>query len=560
MGARSIVLRGPNFDYPSAGEVVRHSSLADEGGEGRVARLASLRCLRLLVRTSELFVPSPLTHPHGPSATPESPASLASPRSRLVVHQPLSPAPASRLEDETEHGEAQTTAQEGRIGPPGHRHVHPVVARRRAARVAVGPRPSPPVGLAVAEDRHAELHPPLNRSDGIFETAVRDHDLGSMEHLQTNEFTPRAKELVLSVLALQKLLSENSTNRKIFNGFDVSFPPRILFSRVSPPIRPTLTPSVLPRTQRINDLLCTTDMTVLLATLRLALRPAQQYSSYNSSLSSIPFSDKRLPSLAQPWGTREHGIDLMEIAQDGQPEVPLELQEPEWQFYRKVDKATTDAAAAAGNDKPESANEMEVEAAEAAASTSTTVSTPAPPRRTASFAPHPPTPSRETAPSGSALLSNTPNTPAVGVITSSDKPQEGLPTLDLPNCGRRYSRRSTSCWTRPRRTGSPGRTASTSCSASASARRCAPPIRPIGTASPSSVCSPSPSLRTLNPSCPRNPMSSSTSPSSSLRSPSWSFPRGTFPTRSRVSRCTRSRPLRATRARRPRSRASATES
>ena len=150
-------------------------------------------------------------------------------------------------------------------------------------------------------------------------------------------------------------------------------------SRREPPFtvsQPTLTPPVLP--QRINDLLHTTG--ILLVTLRLALRPAQQYSSYNSSLSSIPFSEKRLLSLAQPWSTREHGIDLMKMAQDGQLEVPLELQEPEWQFYRKVDKATTDAAAAS-DDKPKSANEMEVEATEPAASTSATISTPAPPSR-----------------------------------------------------------------------------------------------------------------------------------------------------------------------------------
>lgn len=71
---------------------------------------------------------------------------------------------------------------------------------------------------------------PLNRFDEILETVIRDYDLGSMEHLQTNEFTPRTKELVLSVLAFQKLLLENSTNRKIFNGFDVRFLPPLAFS------------------------------------------------------------------------------------------------------------------------------------------------------------------------------------------------------------------------------------------------------------------------------------------------------------------------------------------
>ena len=107
----------------------------------------------------------------------------------------------------------------------------------------------------------------------------------------------------------------------MFNGFDVSFL-CLLFSepRTPPPPPPrgiasdTHAPRTA-RTQRISDLLHTTDITILLATLRLALRLAPQYSSYNSSLSWIPFSEKRLLSLAQPWGTRENGIDLMEIAQ-----------------------------------------------------------------------------------------------------------------------------------------------------------------------------------------------------------------------------------------------------
>lgn len=62
---------------------------------------------------------------------------------------------------------------------------------------------------------------PLNRFDEILETVIRDYDLADMMHAQTNDFTPRTKELVKSVLAFQKVLLENSTNRKIFSGFDV---------------------------------------------------------------------------------------------------------------------------------------------------------------------------------------------------------------------------------------------------------------------------------------------------------------------------------------------------
>ncbi|BGP42101.1 E3 ubiquitin-protein ligase tom1 [Rhodotorula kratochvilovae] len=249
---------------------------------------------------------------------------------------------------------------------------------------------------------------PLNRFDDILEQVIRDYDLGGMEHAQTNAFTPRTKQLVLAVLSFEKLLLENSTNRKIFNGFD-----------------------------RLNDLLHTTDSAVLLATLRLALRPAQQYSSFNSSLSSIPFSERRLLHLAQPWGTREHGIEMVDLAQDKHLEVPLELLEPEWQFYRKADKA---AAPAPGDAKDK--DEMDVEphheapaAAAPAAPPAAAVSTPAPVRRSSAHAAHHHTPAggaREP-PSTPAQPPATPGPATATAAAASSKPQEGLTTVQLPN-------------------------------------------------------------------------------------------------------------------------------
>jgi E3 ubiquitin-protein ligase HUWE1 len=177
--------------------------------------------------------------------------------------------------------------------------------------------------------------------------------------------------------------------------------------------------------QRINDLLHTTDISVLLAALRLALRPAQQFSSINSSLNAAPFSDKRLLALAQSWGTREHGIELYELAEDKQLEAPLEAQEPEWQFYRKAEPGK-----GASEVKPHEQG-MEVDPVEPAASApqaSTSVSTPAPVRHTASFAPHLHTPARE-APSTPAG----PTTPATSAAAQGSKPAEGLTTIHLPN-------------------------------------------------------------------------------------------------------------------------------
>ncbi|GAA6015032.1 hypothetical protein JCM10207_008710 [Rhodosporidiobolus poonsookiae] len=229
---------------------------------------------------------------------------------------------------------------------------------------------------------------PLNRFDEILEAVIRDYDLSDTLHCQTNDFTPRTKELVLSVLAFQKVLLENSTNRKIFAGFD-----------------------------RLNDLLHTTDIDVLLATLRLALRPAQQYSSLNSSLSSIPFSEKRLLSLAQPWGTREHDLDMRHVAADGPLEVPLELQEPEWQFYRKAETKEGAASEGADAEKKDKGKEGEMEVEQPQPSTSAGLSTPGPTRRT-SFAAHLQTPG--------------PSTPGPAAAAST-KPQEGLTTIHLPN-------------------------------------------------------------------------------------------------------------------------------
>lgn len=254
---------------------------------------------------------------------------------------------------------------------------------------------------------------PLNRFDDILEQVIRDYDLESMEHGQTNTLTPRTKELVLAVLSFEKLLLENSTNRKIFNGFD-----------------------------RLNDLLHTTDLDVLLATLRLALRPAQQYSSFNSSLSSIPYSERRLLNLAQPWGTREHGIEMVDLASDKALDVPLELLEPEWQFYRKADKPATAAGASteagpAGGDAA-ARDEMDVEhphepAAAAPSAQPAALSTPGPVRRTMSYAAAQQTPARDAAGAAPTTPAQAPATPGPASAGSGTKPQEGLTTVHLPN-------------------------------------------------------------------------------------------------------------------------------
>lgn len=67
----------------------------------------------------------------------------------------------------------------------------------------------------------------LNKFDAILEEAIRDYDIDKM---QMNPFTPSTRKLVCEVLRFERLLLENSTNRKTFNSYDVRFLLRRLYS------------------------------------------------------------------------------------------------------------------------------------------------------------------------------------------------------------------------------------------------------------------------------------------------------------------------------------------
>jgi E3 ubiquitin-protein ligase HUWE1 len=53
----------------------------------------------------------------------------------------------------------------------------------------------------------------------VLEEIIREYDI---DKLQVNDFNPQTKNVLLSVLAFERLLLENSTNRKLFNSYDVS--------------------------------------------------------------------------------------------------------------------------------------------------------------------------------------------------------------------------------------------------------------------------------------------------------------------------------------------------
>ncbi|KEP45329.1 DUF908 domain protein, partial [Rhizoctonia solani 123E] len=67
-------------------------------------------------------------------------------------------------------------------------------------------------------------------------------------------------------------------------------------------------------TVRLNALLATSDLDVLIAVLQLLLRPSQQYSSQPPTPHSLDISAPRLQALAMRWpGLREAGIKLHEL-------------------------------------------------------------------------------------------------------------------------------------------------------------------------------------------------------------------------------------------------------
>lgn len=58
----------------------------------------------------------------------------------------------------------------------------------------------------------------LNKFDSILENIINEYRIWMV---QINEFTPRTKELVMSILRFQKMLLERCTNRKTFASYEV---------------------------------------------------------------------------------------------------------------------------------------------------------------------------------------------------------------------------------------------------------------------------------------------------------------------------------------------------
>ena len=91
--------------------------------------------------------------------------------------------------------------------------------------------------------------------------------------------------------------------------------------------------------QRLNSLLFTMDLDILVLTLHLLLRPSQQYSAQPAVTHALNISTPRLRSLAKRWpNLREYNVSLVNLINEkGSPEVealPSEAREVNYSFYR----------------------------------------------------------------------------------------------------------------------------------------------------------------------------------------------------------------------------------
>ncbi|KAJ7647304.1 hypothetical protein FB45DRAFT_975025 [Roridomyces roridus] len=152
----------------------------------------------------------------------------------------------------------------------------------------------------------------LNKFDAILEEIIRDYEV---DKLQVNVFTPATKATLCEILRFERLLLENSTNRKMFNSYD-----------------------------RLNSLLFTPDLDVLILSLNLLLRPSQQYSAQPSVSHALNISTPRLQSLAKRWPhLREYGVSLVDLASPQGTAVvdalPADARQVHFSFYR-TDEST----------------------------------------------------------------------------------------------------------------------------------------------------------------------------------------------------------------------------
>jgi E3 ubiquitin-protein ligase HUWE1 len=150
-----------------------------------------------------------------------------------------------------------------------------------------------------------------------------------LDKVQLVTFPSQTKALVSEILRFQRLLLENSTNRKTFNSYDVLpffFDMRSFFLLTH-------------YSQRLNSLLLCSDLGIVLLSLNVLLRPAQQYSSQSSVTHVLSLATPRILALAERWPhLREYGINLLDLVSSKSKvdveNLPSEAREVSFSFYR----------------------------------------------------------------------------------------------------------------------------------------------------------------------------------------------------------------------------------
>jgi len=92
--------------------------------------------------------------------------------------------------------------------------------------------------------------------------------------------------------------------------------------------------------QRLNSLMLTSDLDVLVLTLTLILRPSQQYSAQPAVAQALNISTHRLQCLTRRWNNiREAGVTLVDlVTEKGCPKIdtlPPDARDVHFTFYRK---------------------------------------------------------------------------------------------------------------------------------------------------------------------------------------------------------------------------------
>ncbi|KAG9291851.1 hypothetical protein G9A89_012136 [Geosiphon pyriformis] len=159
----------------------------------------------------------------------------------------------------------------------------------------------------------------LNRFDTILETTCQTYKL---KKLQTQEFTPEERSILLAVLKFSRILLENCTNRNLYSSYE-----------------------------HLNDLLNTSDLDLLETLLRLILRPAQRLSNQRAMRTNFSISHDRILTLGHSWGTKDYDLEMKDLAYDNVI-IPEELKSLTYQFYRHLTPA--EAAGTAGDKKADS--------------------------------------------------------------------------------------------------------------------------------------------------------------------------------------------------------------